>query len=164
MMLRASTLNFHPSHSMRTDGMPSADSISRAVPMANNSLSANVIGKSDMAAARVDVVKAETLAVKARPKYIKAEHLAGFQKVRRSRAREYFQMKDSCGISRSRVFIGGQPRADGDARLWRSAVVTRHDEHRSGTGLSWTPQAGASTTVFPTTAATSPASILHFTC
>jgi hypothetical protein len=50
MMLRASTLNFHPSHSMRTDGMPSVDSISRAVPMANNSLSANVIGKSDMAA------------------------------------------------------------------------------------------------------------------
>jgi len=35
---------------MRTDGMPSVDSISRAVPMANNSLSANVIGKSDMAA------------------------------------------------------------------------------------------------------------------
>ena len=61
MMLRASTLNFHPSHSMRTDGMPSVDSISRAVPMANNSLSANVIGKSDMAAARVDEVR------KARP-------------------------------------------------------------------------------------------------
>jgi hypothetical protein len=53
MMLRASTLNFHPSHSMRTDGMPSVDSISRAVPMANNSLSANAIGKSDMAAGRV---------------------------------------------------------------------------------------------------------------
>ena len=53
MMLRASTLNFHPSHSMRTDGMPSVDSISRAVPMANISLSANVIGKSDMAALEV---------------------------------------------------------------------------------------------------------------
>ena len=74
---------------MRTDGMPSVDSISRAVLMANNSLSANVIGKSVMAAVCsvacahrdggdsggglcVDLWKARTRK--------KAERLAGFQK------------------------------------------------------------------------------------
>ena len=46
-MLRASTLNFHPSHSMRTDGMPIDASSSRAVSMAKRSLSATVIGKRD---------------------------------------------------------------------------------------------------------------------
>ena len=46
-MLRASTLNFHPSHSMRTDGMPIDVSSSRAVSMAKRSLSATVIGKRD---------------------------------------------------------------------------------------------------------------------
>ena len=50
--------------------------------------------------------------------------------------------------------IRGPDFSTGTVHAFGGDVVTRHDERRSRTGLGWAPRAGASTTVFPATAAT----------